>query len=76
MSKKPLKPPFYRLTAYCREHGQITVERKPNPKAGQQHPTGAGGTISPYPAGVVCTHCPWLCAVTSAELITDIEVKP
>lgn len=71
MSKKPLTPPFYRLTAICSMHGPITVERKPNPKAGQPHPTGAGGTIRPYPAGCVCPNCPWLCTVIKAELITD-----
>jgi len=73
MSKKTLKPPFYRLTAYCREHGQVTVTRKPNPKAGQRHPNETGGIISPYPSGVVCPSCPWLCKVTSAKLITSAE---
>ncbi len=71
MSKKALKPPFYRLTAYCREHGQVTVERKPNPKAGQRMDSGC--VIEPHPASVVCPQCPWLCRVTRTQLITSIE---
>ncbi len=71
MTKKPLKRPFYRLTANCSKHGTVTVERKPNPQSGQPWPTGSGGITPPYPRSVVCPHCPWHCAVTSAELIED-----
>jgi hypothetical protein len=71
MDKKQLKPSFYRLTATCTVHGMVTVERKPNPKAGQRHPNETGGLIQPHPSAVVCPHCVFHCKVTGAELIEE-----
>jgi hypothetical protein len=67
MAKKQLKPPFYRLTATCSVHGKVTVERKPNPKAGQK--TESGGIESPHSLSIVCPHCSWQARVTSTELV-------
>jgi hypothetical protein len=53
-----MKPPYAIITGKCSTHGEFTVERKPNPKAGQPDPNGAGGLIQKYPfAAVVCPLC-------------------
>lgn len=70
MAKKALKPPYYRLTATCSKHGTVTVERKPNPRAGQPEPNGSGRLITPHPGSVVCPYCAWHATVYAAELIT------
>ena len=67
MAKRPLKPPFYRLTATCSVHGTVTVERKPNPKAGQK--CESGGVEQPHVLSVVCPHCVFHARVIGAELV-------
>jgi hypothetical protein len=53
-----MKPPYAIITGNCSRHGNFTVERKPNTKAGQPDPTGSGGLIRKYPhAAVVCPKC-------------------
>lgn len=66
---KQLKPPYYRLTAVCQKHGEVAVERKPNPRAGHPDPNGSGRLITPYSTTVVCPKCSWHCTVSGAELV-------
>jgi len=73
MSGKTLKPPYYNLTATCSTHGQVTVQRKPNPKAGQKMDSGC--VVLPHPMSIVCPHpgCGYQFKVDKAELMTSIE---
>jgi hypothetical protein len=64
---KPLKPPLYRITAMCSVHGIVTVDRKPNPKAGQR--VESGGVQSAYPGSVVCPFCVFHARVLQADFI-------
>lgn len=53
-----MKPPYAIITGMCVNHGAFTVERKPNPKAGQPEPNGSGAVITKYPsAAVICPTC-------------------
>lgn len=51
-----MKPLYALITGKCSRHGEFTVERKPNPKAGQRN--DYGGTVPKYPtSAVVCPKC-------------------
>lgn len=53
-----MKPPYAIITGNCAKHGEFTVERKPNPKAGSPDQNGSGRLIQRYPfAAVVCPKC-------------------
>jgi hypothetical protein len=69
MNTKALKPPFYRLTATCSVHGEVTVDRKRNPKTGLRHPNETGALIEPFPSSIVCPHCVFHCKVTGFEWV-------
>ena len=71
MQKKPLKPPFYRLTATCHQDGEFTVERKPNPKSGQK--SESGGVEPAHSLAIVCPKCTHWATVTGAELVTEVS---
>ena len=68
MTKKQLKPPYYRVTAECHIHGTVHTERKPHPKTGQRLDTG--GIQRPEPIEIVCPHCTYHAKVTHIELVT------